>query len=325
MISSLTYLTLIITYQCASRCGHCCIGAGPEHREWMSPEDADRYISGVTKHNNITWMTLIGGEALLNLDRTIEIGRIALARGIPRVEIDTSASWCVDENTAIDVVRRIYEAGLSLGAISMDGFHQEHVQPECVWRLLRAAGNLGIELKGSSAVLQSGTPSNSYDEETARLTQWLNSHGWGVDSFPVVLQGRAANLARFHTGERSIPHDRCEGAYFFATKDWCEPGGVEIDVAGSVMLEHGICIGNARETDLSDILEAYSAERHPIISVLMSEGPIGLTRMPEAEGFTLREEGYVDKCHLCQEIRIHLRPRFPDILSPDNFYPPLEG
>ena len=290
----------------------------------MSIEDADRYISGVTKNNNINWMTLIGGEALVDLDRTIEIGKIVLAHGIPKVEIDTSASWASDGDTTREVVKRIVDEGLCLGAISIDGFHKIHVQPENALHLLRAAKDLGIELKGSSAVLQMGTPANPYDEETARLTQWFEARGFCVEPSPVVFHGRAVTLVRHHTGARSIPQDICAGVYFFATKDWRKPGGVEIDVFGSVMLEHGICIGNVKVQDISEILQGYNAETHPVISVLMKQGPIGLTRMPEAQDFVLREDGYIDKCHLCQEIRTYLRPSFPDILCPDNFYPLME-
>ncbi|MFC1850776.1 radical SAM protein [candidate division CSSED10-310 bacterium] len=322
-MDSLTYLTLIITYQCSSRCEHCCIGAGPEHREWMLPEDAGRYISAVTKNNSINWMTLIGGEALLDLERTIKIGKLALGQGIPKVEIDTGASWGSNEHTTRDVLQQIVAAGLSLGAISIDSFHQQHVKPEYVLRLLRTARDLGIELKGSSAVLQSGPPANPYDVETDRIRQWFEDHGFRVESSPVVLQGRAVNLARYHTGARSIPLDRCAGVPFFATTDWSKPGGIAIDVFGSVMLEHGICIGNARKRELSEILKEYHAGSHPIISVLMKEGPIGLTRLPQAAGFMVREDGYVDKCHLCQDIRTYLRPFFPEILGPENYYPPI--
>lgn len=320
-MDSLTYLTLIITYQCSSRCGHCCIGAGPEHRTWMSAEEAGSYISGVTKHGEINWMTLIGGEALLDLDRTIEIGKVALAHGIPRVEIDTNGSWGTDLETARSAIECMLGAGLSLGAISIDAFHQSHVNPENVLHLFRAARELGVELQGSCAVIESGPPNNRYDRETARLVQWFKGCGFPVNSFPVVFHGRASNLASYHTGPRTIPKDKCSGVYFFNTSDWRKPGGVEIDVFGSVMLEHGICIGNAKEESITEILDRYDAETHPIISVLLEEGPIGLTRLPDAADFVLREDGYVDKCHLCQEIRTHLRPHFPGILCPDNFYP----
>jgi MoaA/NifB/PqqE/SkfB family radical SAM enzyme len=322
-MNSLTYLTLIITYECSSRCAHCCIGAGPDPKGWMSVKEADGYIQGVVAHGAINWMTLIGGEALLDLERTLAIGKIALAHGIPTVEIDTNASWGEDPETAKAVLERVVDAGLTLGAVSADAFHQKFVPPERILNLFRAARSLGIELKGAAALLQPGVPANPYDEETARLMDLLDQEGYRVESSPVVFQGRAVNLTRHHTGPRSIPQERCEGVYFFATKDWRTPGGVEIDRFGNVMLEHGICIGNAKEDSLSDIFQRYDAETHPIIGVLMREGPIGLTRIPEACGFTPREDGYVDKCHLCQEIRTVLRPRFPDILCPDSYYPPV--
>jgi pyruvate-formate lyase-activating enzyme len=323
-MNSLTYLTLIVTYQCSNRCDHCCIGAAPKHSEWMSVEDANKYISAATKHGKITWMTLIGGEAILDLERTIEIGKIALSYGIPNVEIDTGAYWARNDDITAKIIKNIYDAGLRLGQISVDGFHQKYVKPVNVLRLFRVAREMGIELHASGAVIQTGDPQNPYDAETLRLKNWLADYGFDLELAPVVFQGRAINLSQYHSGKRQIPKDTCDGAYYFATSDWRQPGGVQIDVVGSVMLDHGILIGNAKQDDLSEILENYSAEEHPIISVLMHEGPIGLTRLPAAKGFTFNKSGYIDKCHLCQDIRSYLRPAYPAELAPDNYYPELE-
>lgn len=60
----------------------------------MSVKDDDHYISLVTRYNKINWMTLIGGEALLDVNRTIEIGIIARFYGVKKIEINTNASWC---------------------------------------------------------------------------------------------------------------------------------------------------------------------------------------------------------------------------------------
>lgn len=323
-MDSLTYLTLIISYQCSNRCSHCCIGSGPEFSDWMSIKEANNYISSATKHGNINWMTLIGGEAILDLERTIEVGKIALSYGIPNVEIDTGAYWARNDEITAKIIKKIYDAGLRFGQISVDAFHQKYVKPIHVLRLFRVADEMGIKLHGSGVIIQSGEPQNPYDIETRRLKNWLADSGYDIDLSPVVFQGRAVNLNDHYNGKRSIPKDTCDGAYYFATKDWRQPGGVQIDVNGSVMLDHGICIGNAKEQDLSEILENYSADEHPIISVLMTEGPIGLTRLPAAEGFTLNKSGYIDKCHLCQEIRSYLRPAFPAELGPENYYPQLE-
>ena len=59
----------------------------------------------------------------------------------------------------------------------------------------------------------------------------------------------------------------------------------------------------------------------PVIRTLMHEGPLGLTRLPAGDGFELRPEGYVDKCHLCYEIREHPRPAYPAVIAPGACYP----
>ena len=326
MVDTLTYLTLVITYQCSSRCAHCCLGAGPEFRDWMAPEDAKRYIAEVTRRNQIAHMTLIGGEALLEPDRAIAIGEIALRHGIASVDISTNASWAGDEHNALAVVRRVLDAGLELG-ISVDVFHQQHVPRERALGMMRAANKLGLTLKGSSVILEAEDASNIWDRETARITAWFREHGFEVRpgrGAGVVFQGHAINLADQYNGPRSIPQDKCVGVPWFATSDFRRLGGIQIDAFGWVMVEHGICIGNAKQLSLGEILGSYDPATHPIIGVLMAEGPIGLTRIPEAEGFQLREDGYVDKCHLCHEVRTYLRSAFPNVLGPANYYPQIQ-
>lgn len=325
-MDTLTYLTLVITYQCSSRCAHCCLGAGPEFAEWMEPEDAERYIAEAMQDNQITHMTLIGGEALLDVDRAVAIGEIARRYGIPRIEINTNGSWATDEPTAKRILRRLLDAGLSVPGISVDAFHQRYVPRERVLCAMRAARELGLDLEGSSEVLEAENAPNAYDQETRSITQWLRDRGFTASPSPlgVVFQGRGVNLAHAHAGPRTIPQDRCDGVIWLATSDWRRLGGIQIDVHGWVMVEHGLTIGNAKERPLRGILASYDPDAHPIISVLMREGPIGLTRTPEAKGFRRREEGYIDKCHLCHEVRTHLRPAFPDLLAPEQCYSSIE-
>jgi len=287
----------------------------------MSVEDAENYISVVTRENNVKWMTLIGGEALLDVDRTIEIGKVAKRYGIEKVEINSNASWCTSEEVASDVFQRIKDADLTISGPSVDAFHQKYVKKESVLRFIQMGRKFGFELNGFAEFLDKEKPDNPFDRETNNLLNWLTENGFDPGSDKVVFQGRGINLSSHHTGERNIPEDKCEGVYYFGTKDFRAPGGIQIDVDGYVMLDHGICIGNTREHSLPEILNSYQAETHPIISILIKEGPIGLTRIPEATGFTLKEEGYIDKCHLCQEIRTFLRPSFPEILCPDSYYP----
>jgi len=325
-MDTLTYLTLIITYQCSSRCEHCCLGAGPEFNEWMSLEDAEYYLAEITRKNHINLMTLIGGEALLDVDRTIAIGKLALRYGIANVDVDTNGSWAVDEENALRILQRLIDARLTISAISVDTFHQRHVSRERALCAMRAARKLGLDIGGSSEILDAEDAVNIYDTETREIADWFKQYDFDVrPGLPpnVIFQGRAVNLADACMKPRSIPRETCSGVPWFSTEDFRQPGGLQIDVHGWVMVEHGICIGNAKSRPLKDILTSYNVQDHPIIRVLIEKGPLGLTEIPEAEGFMLREEGYVNKCHLCQEIRTFLRPRFPDILCPENYYPKI--
>ncbi|MFA6107918.1 MAG: radical SAM protein [Candidatus Latescibacterota bacterium] len=322
-MDSLTYLTLVVSYRCSARCAHCCLSAGPDRAAtWMTPEQARGYIEPLVRDNPIDFMSLIGGEALLEVDRTVAIGHIARQCGIAKVQIDTNASWCVDDDTTARVLERVYKAGLEIGAVSVDAFHQRYVPRDRVLRLLRVAASLGHPRRGQVYYLESPDAANPYDRATSQLVEWLGGLGHETYSGTAVLHGRGAGLAAVHAGPRTVPTDICAGVPAFRNDDFRRPGGIEIDVHGWVMVEHGICIGNAAELPVQQILGEYQAQSHPIISVLLAQGPIGLTRLPMAAGFRLRPEGYVDKCHLCHEVRCHLQPHFPKILAPAECYLP---
>jgi hypothetical protein len=67
------------------------------------------------------------------------------------------------------------------------------------------------------------------------------------------------------------------------------------------------------------VLAAYDAAQHPIFSTLLTSGPLGLAREAQALGYVLKAD-YADKCHLCQEARQVLRPKYPQYLVPEQHY-----
>ena len=99
------------------------------------------------------------------------------------------------------------------------------------------------------------------------------------------------------------------------------PTGVEIHPGGWVNLCAGLALGNAREHPLSDILSGYDPDAHPIIRLLMQEGPAGLLRLAQHHGYGAVDKGnYVDGCHLCYEARRFLHPHYPNELAPAHPY-----
>ena len=82
----------------------------------------------------------------------------------------------------------------------------------------------------------------------------------------------------------------------------------------------GICIGNAKEKSLSEILNEFNYRKHPIIGkVIAKGGPQNLLEIAIEKGYKPLE-GYADKCHLCFSVRNFLRPYYPNVLEPSNVY-----
>ena len=69
-------------------------------------------------------------------------------------------------------------------------------------------------------------------------------------------------------------------------------------------------------TPLAEICRTYDPDAHPITGPLLRGGPAGLMR---EYGLT-PSAGYADACHLCYRSRAALRPRFPEVLGPDQMY-----
>ena len=99
-------------------------------------------------------------------------------------------------------------------------------------------------------------------------------------------------------------------------EDLEKQGRVHIDPLGWVHVCQGIAIGNAWQQPLHRIIGTYDPQTHPIVGPLLAGGPVRL-----AQKFGLsHEESYADACHFCYNLRVALRNRFPDILTPDQMY-----
>ncbi len=97
------------------------------------------------------------------------------------------------------------------------------------------------------------------------------------------------------------------------------PTGVEIHPGGWMNFCAGLALGNARQRPLTEILDEYDPDAHPIIHTLAQEGPLGLLRMARRYGYSSSGD-YVDGCHMCYEARRFLRAYYPVHLAPAHPY-----
>ncbi|MGC9346019.1 MAG: hypothetical protein ACP5ER_04420 [Candidatus Bathyarchaeales archaeon] len=156
------------------------------------------------------------------------------------------------------------------------------------------------------AVIESINAKNEYDKKTAQILKTLQPIGLDVRTVKIVPAGRAIQNLRRYFQPTSL-NGPCEGEPLTGTT-LTNLESICVEPSGSVNICWNLAIGNAKETPLSQIISNFDWRQNPIIKTLVEEGPTGLLKLPEARDYKLRENHYINKCHLCIEIRKALKP-----------------
>ncbi|HEY75319.1 MAG TPA: radical SAM protein [Thermoflexia bacterium] len=313
-------LDLILTYKCTGRCVHCCYRAGPGSEETMSVAEVTAYLAAVADQP-LEWILLFGGEPFTCYDLLREC--VALAAPLARVLVFTNGSWATGPDTARQRLAELQAAGLDHILFSVDCFHQAHVPLERIAIGIEAARELGYRtIEVDNRYLGTPEMDNPFNHRTQaimeRLERLCDLEGINVVRGPVRMVGRAADALSPYLAARSTPPAKCPLPDYLGG-DLRAPTGVEIHPGGWVNLCAGLALGNVRQRPLDKILADYEPEAHPIIRVLLQEGPPGLLGLAQQRGYS-PAQGYVDGCHLCYEVRRFLRPFYPDHLAPAHPY-----
>jgi hypothetical protein len=81
------------------------------------------------------------------------------------------------------------------------------------------------------------------------------------------------------------------------------PQCITIEPSGNVDICWHLSIGNAKDTPLSQIIRNYDWRKNPISKTLAEEGPTGLLKQCKSSVGRIEKSAFVNKCHLCTEIR----------------------
>ena len=75
-------------------------------------------------------------------------------------------------------------------------------------------------------------------------------------------------------------------------------------------------MGNMWEIPLSELVDNYDPDAHPIAGPLLKGGPAELARVHHLQ----HNDEYVDACHMCSMMCLDLIDRFPKYLAPRQVY-----
>jgi organic radical activating enzyme len=312
-----TGASFLLTFKCTAKCRHCSYRGGPDRvNDHIALADAKRWLTELVETQPFDWLTIHGGEPFLYFDILKQIIHKAAELEVPKIGIITNAYWAKEQKETEELLKELMDAGLNRITVSIDAFHQEFIPVERANTAVIAATNLGIEKVWVDSYFINPTELyNPYDQKTQSLIENLrDTNGVEFSKYMVDMEGRAAD---FLVGEKelsdNIPYGTCQFPFWLGG-DLKNPKVIEIDREGNVTLCPGLCIGNAKEVSLSQILDSYDYRKHLIIHILANEGPIGLHNHAKSLGLQVAES-FVDKCHLCYEIRRLLNSTYPKYLA----------
>lgn len=321
----ITSVDFLITFRCNANCKHCGYRAGPSNHGYMKVDDAKKWLSTLASAHPLQSITIHGGEPLLFFPNYCleRILRYATELNIPKRGIITNGFWATDKETARRKLTKLKSCGLTNITFSVDGFHQEHIPIETVRICIEEAVALGFTKVGIlSHYLISPKAENIYNKLTNQaLAKIEDIDGIQIARYKTSLYGRAAEtLAEFMEKDSKLPSGPCRLSYWLGSEIQ-NPKAIEIDFDGHVTLCPGICIGNLKTQPLTDVLRDYVPHKHPILSILARDGPMGLAKVVD-DLKIYYDHRFVDECHLCYEMRRLLQRHFPLRLAPSSCYLP---
>ncbi len=317
ILKKIPFLSFLISYKCTNECKHCALRGSPnQDKITIELEDVKRYLQDITSNYKIDEVGFFGGEPLLNFDLLVSLIEEVNRFDISKIGLPTNGFWGNNESTAKEYAQKLKKAGLFRISFSVDAFHQEFVSLDIVKRAIKAAHEAGIEwIAVLSQYLGSQDEKNVFNEKTKAMTGELSKE---FEFFHQInselnVMGRAANELTNYFSTTVINSERC--LVFKIPMFMIDPNGWVFHHSC-----HGICIGNAKEKSLSQIMSEFNYRKHPIIGKVVAKGgPQNLLEMAIEKGYEPLS-GYADKCHVCFSARNYLRPYFPNILEPSNLY-----
>jgi len=269
----------------------------PRSKGTFTLEQIQQVLNEADKLGTVNWIYFEGGEPFLYYPLMIEGVKKAKDLGF-KIGIVTNSYWATCVKDAELWLKPISELGISDFTVSDDFFHYGNEEL-----------NLSKEARNAAKILNLPVGSISINEPTIENKE--QEKGEPVIGGGAMFRGRA-----IETLTKGLPKRSWEEMVECPYEDLKNLGRVHVDPFGNAQICQGLSIGNFWETPLSELIENYNPENHPICGPLLEGGPAQLVKHYSIE----HEDTYIDECHLCYLSRIELLDKFPEYLGPKQVY-----
>ncbi len=318
-IGSLLSGGLITNYFCSSMCRHCLYACSPNWTKEFIGEDLCRENFQIIKALGCNSIHIGGGEPLLMPGKMVQVLKVAQDENIGINYIETNASWFQDKKQASGVLTDLMKAGADTLLISISPFHNQHIPFYKVKELIVTCQSTGMavfpwiqDFYPEVEALDNSKPHSpgEYIETFGRdyfanipKRYWMHFGGRAAYTYSEIYPQKSLNkIFKSH----SNCHELTDTSHFHA------------DLFGNYI--PGLCSGLAIK--MQDLGKKLDEKEYPLITLLFKKGIQALFSLAVETYNFIPAETYLNKCHLCLEIRRHFLSKglFENELKPAEFY-----
>jgi len=314
---------LITNYNCTSRCAHCLYACGPNRpKDFITPQRARIYLRTM-KRMGCASIHIGGGEPFLDPEGLAYTLEAASLEGVPIEYVETNSSWFRSAEEATELLYDLKKLGLTTLLISISPFHNQYIPLRKPREVMEACRSTGVRIFpwimdfwADIEVFEANKPHSlaSYKERFGLgYLRQLPQRYW------IHLGGRAVGL---YAGLYDPVPLRRILDQSGPCRELSDTSHFHIDLYGAYI--PGLCAGLAfNQRFLGD---TAPSDLYPILTMLYSSGVGELYRWAVEETGYEPKPAYLNKCHLCLDIRRALFSRgwrSADI-RPEGFYENLD-
>ena len=298
----LTQLHIILTYVCNKSCDHCFVYCSPEADPagTFTLDQLDQVIQEAKKIGTIELFYFEGGEPFLFYPILMEAIKLVKNEQF-KAGIVTNGYWATSEENTRFFLKELKALNIDDLSVSDDCFHM--FTPSDHPRII--IEKIGAELGVPVNVLTFYEPDVIPQDNTKIIK------GEPITGGNIRIRGRAAEKLT-----KNMPLIDSKLFNACGHEELVDPMRVHLDAYGYVHICQGISIGNMWEQPLSKIILNYKAQDHPIVAPLLKGGPLELANSYQIPF----NEGFIESCHMCYEVRKVLRSYHPELLQPIQVY-----
>jgi uncharacterized Fe-S cluster-containing radical SAM superfamily protein len=293
---------LITNYYCSSKCAHCLYRCTPSReKEYISKEFAVQAFRKIRSLGCYS-VHIGGGEPFLNPESLLLVAEAAADAGMGIDYVETNSSWFQTEEKAIDLLRDLQRRGIRQLLISISPFHNVHIPFAKVKGVLKTCRTTGMHT--FPWVMDFYSDIDAFDEDkTHSLEEYAQKYGPGyLQNIPIRYWTHFGGRA-VETFKKILPLKPLEQILSAPPcREITDVSHFHIDLYGNYI--PGLCTGFAIQMD--DLGEELSPEKYPLLNVLYKEGIGTFCELAVSEYDFQPEESYLNKCDLCNAIRLFL-------------------